>query len=170
MALDLAAQAHCVSCFVGEAYQIFEFEADFAADLRCIPMIVRLKLDRCGIKLSLRQWSRFTSADRAGLMTMRCDTDPETARFRNAVVRLINERSGDSVKCLPVEANPPWTRIDFVPCRIVQHAANIGIEPPSLAAWSSLSPLQRFALLKLTRDNHDNENFLPAMSEFGLAT
>jgi hypothetical protein len=27
---------------------------------------------------------------------------------------------------------------------------------------------QRFALFKLTRPNHDNDNFIPAMREFGL--
>ena len=40
--------------------QLFAFESDFVATLRCVPMAVRFKLDRCGIKLSLRQWSRFS--------------------------------------------------------------------------------------------------------------
>ncbi|GCD54512.1 hypothetical protein NBRC3188_3209 [Acetobacter pasteurianus NBRC 3188] len=39
---------------------LFNFEMDFATSLRCIPMIVRMKLDLCGVKLSLRQWCRFT--------------------------------------------------------------------------------------------------------------
>jgi hypothetical protein len=34
--------------------------------------------------------------------------------------------------------------------------------------WSALSPLQRFALLKLSRPGHENRNFLPACREFGL--
>ena len=32
-----------------------------------------------------------------------------------------------------------------------------------------LTVLQRFVLLKLSRDNHDNVNFVPALREFGLA-
>ena len=43
---------------------LFDFERDFAGSLRCIPMIARQKLDIVGIKLSLRQWSRFTRDER----------------------------------------------------------------------------------------------------------
>jgi hypothetical protein len=31
-----------------------------------------------------------------------------------------------------------------------------------------LTPLQRFALFKLTRPGHSNENFIPAMWEFSI--
>lgn len=36
-------------------------------------------------------------------------------------------------------------------------------------AWRVLSELQRFARFKLSRDDHDNFDVLPAMREFGLA-
>ena len=40
--------------------QYFLFEEDFIEkNVRCIPMIVRYKLDTVGIKLQLSQWSRF---------------------------------------------------------------------------------------------------------------
>jgi hypothetical protein len=38
----------------------------------------------------------------------------------------------------------------------------------SLEQWASLLPLQRFALIKLSRSNHENHNFVPALQEFGL--
>ena len=50
--------------------QIFDFERDFAGSLRCIPMIVRFKLDSVGVKLSLRQWSRFGHRDRELLLRL----------------------------------------------------------------------------------------------------
>lgn len=50
---------------------LFDFERDFAGSLRCIPMIARQKLDIIGIKLSLRQWSRFTREERASWPTCR---------------------------------------------------------------------------------------------------
>jgi len=34
--------------------------------------------------------------------------------------------------------------------------------------WKNLNSLQRFALIKLTRGGHENENFIPALREFGL--
>ena len=41
----------------------FDFEADFTADLRCIPMAVRRKLDLAGIKLKLQHWSELDEAE-----------------------------------------------------------------------------------------------------------
>ncbi|MEN9210118.1 MAG: nitrate reductase associated protein [Thermostichus sp. DG02_2_bins_29] len=40
--------------------------------------------------------------------------------------------------------------------------------PISLDFWKNLEDLQRFALIKLSRSNHENKNFLPALQEFGL--
>lgn len=51
---------------------------------------------------------------------------------------------------------------------VVDHARSLGVRPPNQAQWRALTRLQRFVLIKLTRDNHDNVNFLPAMVEFGL--
>jgi hypothetical protein len=47
---------------------LFAFEADFAQDLRCIPMVVRWKLDRCGIKLKLAHWLKLSLAQRQWLI------------------------------------------------------------------------------------------------------
>ncbi|WP_439648941.1 nitrate reductase associated protein [Leptolyngbya ohadii] len=33
-----------------------------------------------------------------------------------------------------------------------------------------LTAMQRFALIKLSRSQHENKNFLPALREFNLAT
>jgi hypothetical protein len=34
--------------------------------------------------------------------------------------------------------------------------------------WGTLTPEQRFALIKLSRPSHENKNFLPALKEFQL--
>ena len=62
---------------------LFAFEDDFVASLRCIPMAVRLKLDRSGIKLTLRQWSRFTTDDRRELLDTPCRSAGEVAAYRS---------------------------------------------------------------------------------------
>jgi hypothetical protein len=46
----------------------FQFESDFVASLRCIPMQVRFNLDTCGIKLKLHQWNQFTPGQREKLV------------------------------------------------------------------------------------------------------
>jgi hypothetical protein len=148
--------------------QLFAFEADFVASLRCIPMAVRLKLDRCAIKLTLRQWSRFTLEDRHGLRLAACRTQPEVAAYRARLVALVAERAGEAAMPL---ADPPlalWEAAGAAPPVVAAYARSVGVAPPSVRQWRRLSELQRFALIKLTRDNHDNVNFIPAMREFGL--
>jgi hypothetical protein len=38
----------------------------------------------------------------------------------------------------------------------------------SLEQWETLTPLQRFALIKLGQPSHESHNFLPALREFEL--
>ncbi|MEO6674638.1 MAG: nitrate reductase associated protein, partial [Ginsengibacter sp.] len=43
----------------------FKFEEDFVEEgVRCIPMVVRFKLDACGIKLKLSEWSTLIFEER----------------------------------------------------------------------------------------------------------
>ena len=52
----------------------FQFEKDFMEDgIRCIPMMVRFKLDACGIKLKLKEWSKFSPDEKNMLCEMDCD-------------------------------------------------------------------------------------------------
>ena len=148
--------------------QMFAFESDFVASLRCVPMAVRLKLDLCGIKLTLRQWSRFSRQDRHDLLIRACGAPAEIAAYRRALVALVFLRSGEIAKPL---ADPPcggWDRTDGPPPIVADYARSLGLAPPGPGQWAGLTRLQRFALIKLTRDNHDNVNFAPAMREFGL--
>ncbi|MBS0297653.1 MAG: nitrate reductase associated protein [Proteobacteria bacterium] len=148
---------------------LFAFESDFVATLRCVPMAVRFKLDACGIKLSLRQWSRFTREDRHELLMAPCGTPAEVAAYRERLVALIAERTGQEATLLGAPPEPLWERPDTVAPAVIDFADQIGAQPPSADDWRRLTPLQRFALIKLSRDNHDNVNFVPALREFGLA-
>lgn len=148
--------------------QLFAFESDFVDSLRCIPMAVRLKLDVCGIKLTLRQWSRFARNDREALLTMPCGSRAEAEAYRAEVVDLVASRAGETAKPLAEQAWRYWELPDRIPIAVVDYALSLGLSPPKISQWAALTSLQRFALIKLTRDNHDNVNFVPAMQEFGL--
>ncbi len=150
------------------ANTIFEFETDFAGTLRCIPMAVRLKLDRSGIKLSLKQWSRFDRDERAQLLERDCDSDAARSAYRGYLAGLIETSAKQTVEYLEPAAAPEWFDVRRVPPRIVAWADGLGVPPPTAQQWSQLSALQRFALFKLTRPGHDNDNFVPALREFGL--
>ena len=152
----------------GDRRGIFGFEMDFAGTLRCIPMIVRFKLDQCGVKLSLRQWCRFTRDERAFLVDTPCYSADAARAYRDELVRLIEARGGEKAVEVPIDPNPPWSQGSRVPGRLVAWAEGLGVLAPTAEQWERLTPLQRFALFKLTRPAHDNDNFLPAMREFGL--
>jgi hypothetical protein len=148
--------------------RLFDFENDFVATLRCVPMAVRFKLDQCGVKLSLRQWSRFTPFDRSTLLWKPCETPEEVEIYRAHLVELIAARADELAKPLSQAPDTAWEQAGIVSAAVVAYAGSIGVSPPSLAQWANLTILERFVLIKLTRDNHDNINFTPAMEEFGL--
>ncbi|MGX7345487.1 nitrate reductase associated protein [Acetobacter pasteurianus] len=145
---------------------LFNFEMDFATSLRCIPMIVRMKLDLCGVKLSLRQWCRFTRQEREILATLSVTTLVEEEAYREFLLRLIRARTGEEPKLLPSAKNEPWQVLQSVPEAIRLKAKENGLQAPTSDQWQHLSPLQRFALVKLTRSGHENQNFAPALKEF----
>ena len=147
---------------------LFAFEDDFVSTLRCVPMAVRLKLDLAAVKLSLRQWSRFTPEERRSLLLQPCDTPAETAAYRDRLIALIALRTGDAVMPLPDGSTVTWESTGRTPEPVVAFASSVGVHAPSDDAWRRLAPLQRFVLLKLSRDSHDNVNFIPALKEFGL--
>lgn len=149
-----------------DALQIFEFERDFAGSLRCIPMVVRFKLDQSGVKLSLRQWSRFGRDGREQLVRMPCAEPGEIAGYRAFLIGLIEACADEPVKTMEIDSQPEWACVDHIPGRVLSQAEACSLEPPSLSAWCAWTPLQRFALYKLTRTGHDNDNFGPALLEF----
>jgi hypothetical protein len=147
--------------------RLFGFEADFVRTLRCIPMCVRFKLDRAAIKLSLRQWSRFTLADRQRLRRLPCGTPAEIEAYRGVLIDLIALRSGDDAKTLG-EAPPTAWRDREPPAAVVAMAHERQTAPVTQDVWRGLNDLQRYALIKLTRDKHENANFPLALIEFGV--
>lgn len=147
--------------------QFFEFEADFVASLRCIPMQVRYKLDTCGIKLKLQHWHSFSTLQRQRLIDLPCDTDPEIANYRENLRSQVFQNLQEYPSDLPIAANPEWMQRDLIPNTVINHAKDIHLEL-TISQWQALNPLQRFALIKLSTSNHENNNFLPALQEFGL--
>ncbi len=148
--------------------EFFQFEADFVESLRCVPMQVRLKLDTCGVKLKLPQWNKFNQDDRQLLVDTPCETDSETADYRNLLHHLVLQRTGDTATDLAIDPHPDWENVTIIPNSVQEKAQDVGVTL-SQTQWTSLTPLRRFALIKLSRSGHENNNFLPALKEFHLA-
>ncbi len=147
--------------------QFFQFEQDFVESLRCIPMQVRLKLDTCGIKLKLTQWHKLSRQERQTLVELPCTTESEIKTYRELLQRLVLERAGVPATDLPIDPNPVWTDTTTIPVITQAAVQELGVTV-TLDQWSKLTIEQRFALIKLSRSNHENENILPALKEFHI--
>jgi hypothetical protein len=147
--------------------EFFKFEADFVDSLRCIPMQVRYKLDTCGVKLKLNHWHQFTAAERQQLVELPCDPGTAAQTYRDRIQQMVVQQTGAPAKDLDIDPNPAWHNDDVVPAQVQEKAAefSITLTPDQ---WRTLTPLQRFALIKLSRPSHENKNFLPALKEFHL--
>jgi hypothetical protein len=146
----------------------FQFEADFVDSLRCIPMQVRYKLDTCGVKLKLPDWNHFSQDERQQLVDSLCNTEAELQAYRELLHQFVTGYGGDRPSDLPIDSAPEWHQAEVIPISVQEQSNSFGISL-TLAQWAALTPLQRFALIKLSRSQHENRNFLPAMQEFGLA-
>ncbi len=146
----------------------FEFEQDFVGSLRCIPMSVRHSLDTCGVKLKLEHWNKLTPDERLTLVKWPCSTTKEIEEYRDRLQALITDRAGAPAKTLDVSASPPWQNLSNIPEQVVQKFQSQNV-PLSVEQWAALSELQRFALIKLSRPSHENNNFMPAVREFNLS-
>jgi hypothetical protein len=147
----------------------FEFEQEFVDALRCIPMGVRCRLDTCGIKLKLHQWNLLTLADRQLLVDQPCESAAQIAAYRSALQAMVQARTGETATDLPVEAHPEWQDRTEIPESVGEKARSEAVVL-TLDHWAGLSPLQRFALIKLSRSAHENRNFVPALREFGVVS
>ncbi len=148
--------------------EYFLFEADFVEDnIRCIPMIVRLKLDLTGVKLSLAAWSKCSVQERQKLASMPCHTGDDRMMYKSFAERLVSVHTDEPVKYIPVPLQPLWEDIRAVPEELKSQADIYGWTITE-EQWKLLPTLRRFALLKLCRPGHENRNFPLAMREFGL--
>lgn len=146
----------------------FRFEAGMERSLALIPMLVRMKLDTCGVKLTLAQWNRLPEAERRRLLEQPCDSRDEAGAYRNSLCRLVPLYAGEEARLLPLPDTLAWNSVGEVPTQVVKRANDAHLAPPSLAQWQALGAAQRFALLKLTRDGHESPNYVPALQEFEL--
>lgn len=134
--------------------------------LRCIPMAVRFRLDITGVKLKLNEWSKLGRPEREALVLLPFSSPPEIRAYKDTLSDLVAKACGAPPALLSEPPDPLWSSPE-VPPQVQEQAQAFGLLIPD-QAWTSLSLLQRFALVKLSRPGHENRNFLPAVEEFGI--
>jgi len=152
-----------------EGIEYFLFEEDFVEDnIRCIPVIVRFKMDKAGIKLKLAEWSKFTVEERIELAKKECNNDDETKQYHDYLSYLIASHTGKEATALEIDKAPVWADVNVVPELLNEKLKRLG-GSLTVEQWCGLTHLQRFALLKLCKEGHEHKNLPKAMKEFKLA-
>lgn len=153
-----------------EGIEYFRFEEDFMENnIRCIPMIIRFKMDKAGVKLKLREWKKLGHDERIELAVMNCDKDVEVNTYNSYLSGLVKKHTGRDATILKIDPNPVWNNPESVPELLIEKLNEFGWKI-SIHQWKCLTDLQRFALLKLCRPGHENKNFPKAMKEFKLVS
>lgn len=148
--------------------EYFQFEEDFMEEnIRCIPMIVRLKMDETGIKLKLSEWSKFHPDERIQLAILPLTNHSEKISYRQFLIGLICKYTRNQATELEIDPMPAWRNLGNIPAALHEQSAALNLNL-SISQWQNLTDTQRFALLKLCRPGHENKNFPKAVAEFGL--
>jgi hypothetical protein len=142
----------------------FKFEDEVHHSLACVPMAVRRKLDRVGVKVSLEQWQTLAQHERLAICHLPTAFDEERDALRTFLEETVRARSGAAAKALPDEvrrsAEPPAAP----PQRLVENAQSAGITL-SQTVWDQLDPDERYALIKLGGGAERSHNFVTALHE-----
>jgi len=141
----------------------FKFEEEVYESLSCVPMAVRRKLDRVGVKISLEQWQGLGRGERLAI----CHLPVESAEEHEVMRAFIEEavrRCGSATKPVAEEmrraAEPPASP----PAALVAGAKAEGVELTQ-SAWDRLNADERYALIKLGGGEKHSHNLCVALRE-----
>ncbi len=145
----------------------FKFEDEMHESLQCVPMAVRRKLDRVGLKIGLEQWKSLDRGERLAICHLPVDSSEECGALGVFIREAMKRRFGVEPKSLTeaqrASAEPPTAPPD----RVVSHARAAGFDL-SPAAWSRLDGDERFALLKMGDAEKPSHNLRAALKEFAV--
>jgi hypothetical protein len=150
----------------GIAQRLLAFEADFAGDLRCIPMAVRRKLDLAGVKLKLIQWHGLAAEERQRLLAWP-DDEAALAGLRSWLLERSASLPDGPAGAMAPATDSPWQQGEVLPEVLERSCRQLGLEVEA-GRWRQLDALQRFALVKLSHPGHEHRNLPRALREFGL--
>src|SRR6202167_6609592 len=123
----------------------FKFEGEMHESLQCVPMAVRRKLDRVGLKIGLEQWKSLDRGERLAICHLPVDSTEECDALGVFIREAMQRRFGVEPKLLTdaqrASADPPAS----APSRVVANARAQGFDL-NVQTWSRLHRHARVAL------------------------
>jgi hypothetical protein len=135
--------------------------------LQCVPMAVRRKRDRVGLKIGLEQWKTLDRGERLAICHLPVGSTEESDALSVFIREAMKRRFGVEPKTLTeaqrASAEPPASP----PARVVSHARAAGFDL-NAAVWSRLDADERFALAKMGDADTPSHNLGAALKEFAV--
>ena len=145
----------------------FKFEDEMHESLQCVPMAVRRKLDRVGLKIGLEQWKSLDRGERLAICHLPVasaeECDGLSVFIREAMLRRFGVEPKALTDAQRASANPPGS----APDRVVKHARAQGFDL-SAAVWTRMDADERFALIKMGDADTPSHNLAAALKEFSV--
>ena len=143
----------------------FRFEQEIYDTLELVPMAVRRKLDKIGIKLGLDQWQALGRGERLAICHLPTNLDEECEALRVFVQESVKRATGAEAKTLSEAdraiADPP----DSPPVGLTERAKAVGFVLDQ-DSWSKLDADARYALIRMGLGKAVSHNFASALQEF----
>jgi hypothetical protein len=143
----------------------FKFEDEMHTTLACVPMAVRRKLDRVGVKIGLEQWKALARGERLAICHLPVERHDEREALRlfinEAVRRVCGEEPRSLAEAQRAVADPPVR----LPAQLAERARAAGVMLDQ-AAWERLDADERYALIKLGGGAEVSHNLAAALAEF----
>src|SRR5579863_669704 len=142
----------------------FKVEDEVHQSLSCVPMTVRRKLDRVGVKISLEQWQALGRGERLAICHLPVGEADECAALRTFIEEALQNRRAGRSKELSEEmrraADPPA----MPPAPLIERARAAGVALAQ-ADWDRLDADERYALIKLGGGKEVSHNLIAALHE-----
>ena len=133
--------------------------------LACVPMAVRRKLDRIGVKVGLDQWQALGRGERLAVCHLPAERHEECEAMRLFIIEAVQRVCGEEPRALGeaqrAGADPPAR----LPAPLAERARAAGVVLDQ-AAWERLDADERYALVKLGGGADMSHNLAAALAEF----
>lgn len=144
----------------------FAFETEIDEALGFMPLALRYRLDRAGLKASLAAWQALAPEARWRLFDAPAASDADVEAFARALRSALAE-VGHAPRELPRPPSPPPWRLGDALDDARRWAAELGLTLDP-ARWVTLDDVEAYALYRLATSRKNPEAFRAALGEFGL--
>jgi hypothetical protein len=146
-------------------FRRFKFEDEVHQTLSCVPMAVRRKLDRIGVKLSLDQWQHLARSERLAICHLPAESGEERDATRTFIEEAVLSRSNIPTKALSEEVRRSAEPPSMPPMSLTELARTHGVALGQ-SEWDRLDSDERYALIKLSGGPTPSHNLAAALHEF----